>query len=96
LKNRGWKETDSELDWDIMWADRDWITTVMDYVHLAPNQRVNHFRNHYEVLVLVNRLRERTISSRTSKSTKGSWRRMVRWMKLLSKLFSILESTLFP
>lgn len=49
LRNRQWKETDSELEWDIMWADRDWITTVMDYVHLAPNQRVNHFRNHYEV-----------------------------------------------
>jgi len=49
MKAREWKETDSELDWDFYWADRDWIREVFDYVHLAPNQRVNHFRNHYEV-----------------------------------------------
>ena len=49
LRNREWKETDSELEWDIIWAERDWISEVFDHVHLAPHQKVNHFRNHYEV-----------------------------------------------
>jgi tubulin polyglutamylase TTLL9 len=49
MKKRDWKETDSDLEWDIIWADKDWIHDVMDYIHLAPNQRVNHFRNHYEL-----------------------------------------------
>eukprot|EP00742_Colponemidia_sp_Colp-10_P004175 GILJ01004454.1.p1 GENE.GILJ01004454.1~~GILJ01004454.1.p1 ORF type:complete len:476 (-),score=67.04 GILJ01004454.1:192-1619(-) len=49
LKRRGWKEVDSELDWDIFWADKEWIHDVMDYIHLQPHQRVNHFRNHYEL-----------------------------------------------
>lgn len=47
--NRGWKQTESELDWDIIWAERDWIREVFDYVHLAPHQKINHFRNHYEI-----------------------------------------------
>lgn len=49
LRNRKWKETDSELEWDIIWAERDWMREVFDHVHLAPKQKVNHFRNHYEV-----------------------------------------------
>ena len=48
MKKREWKETDNDLEWDIIWADKDWIHDVMDYIHLAPNQKVNHFRNHYE------------------------------------------------
>ena len=23
--SRGWKETDSETDWDLHWAERDWV-----------------------------------------------------------------------
>jgi hypothetical protein len=34
FKSRGWKETDSELDWDIFWADKEWIREVYDHVHL--------------------------------------------------------------
>ena len=49
MLQREWKETESELDWDVIWADRDWIREVFDYVHLAPHQKVSHFRNHYEV-----------------------------------------------
>eukprot|EP01006_Ploeotia_vitrea_P000478 TRINITY_DN10312_c0_g1_i1.p1 TRINITY_DN10312_c0_g1~~TRINITY_DN10312_c0_g1_i1.p1 ORF type:complete len:418 (+),score=41.95 TRINITY_DN10312_c0_g1_i1:44-1297(+) len=48
-KGRCWKETDSETDWDLHWADVHWIREVFDHVHLEDNQRVNHFRNHYEL-----------------------------------------------
>jgi len=50
LRRRGWKETDHELDWDIYWAEKEWIHEIMDHTHLNNNQRVNHFRNHYEVI----------------------------------------------
>lgn len=49
LKARGYRESDSELDWDIFWADKEWIHESFDHVHLQPNQKVNHFRNHYEL-----------------------------------------------
>mmetsp|Transcript_50752 Transcript_50752/g.162464 ORF Transcript_50752/g.162464 Transcript_50752/m.162464 type:complete len:141 (-) Transcript_50752:121-543(-) len=49
MKHRGWVETDSELDWDIFWADTGWMHDVFDHVRLADDQRVNHFRNHYEL-----------------------------------------------
>mmetsp|Transcript_36216 Transcript_36216/g.93399 ORF Transcript_36216/g.93399 Transcript_36216/m.93399 type:complete len:502 (-) Transcript_36216:21-1526(-) len=49
LKARGFKETEAELDWDLFWCDKEWIHEVFDRVHLQPHQRVNHFRNHYEL-----------------------------------------------
>lgn len=49
LMARGFKETDSELDWDLFWCDKEWIHEVFDRIHLQPHQRVNHFRNHYEL-----------------------------------------------
>jgi tubulin polyglutamylase TTLL9 len=49
FKRRGWTDTDSDLDWNIIWADKEWISKRMDYVHLSVNQHVNHFRNHYEL-----------------------------------------------
>lgn len=49
LKAHGYKETDSELDWDFFWCDKEWIHEVFDHIHLLPHQRVNHFRNHYEL-----------------------------------------------
>eukprot|EP00759_Apiculatamorpha_spiralis_P021741 PhF_6_TR26321/c0_g1_i1/m.37840/K16603/TTLL9; tubulin polyglutamylase TTLL9 len=48
-KSRGWREVDGELDWDIHWADVHWIRDVLDHVRLEDHQRVNHFRNHYEL-----------------------------------------------
>lgn len=36
-------------DWDFHWADVHWIFYIFDQIHLADHQRVNHFRNHYEV-----------------------------------------------
>lgn len=49
LKARGFRETDAELDWDIFWCDKEWIHDVFDHIHLQAHQRVNHFRNHYEL-----------------------------------------------
>ena len=49
LSARGWIETESELDWDIFWCEKDWIREVLDTVHLSPGQKVNHFRSHYEL-----------------------------------------------
>jgi hypothetical protein len=28
LRARGWKEADSDLDWDMIWADSSWIREV--------------------------------------------------------------------
>lgn len=44
LHAKGWKETDSETDWDFLWVERDWIRGVYDRIRLDDHQRVNHFR----------------------------------------------------
>ncbi|KAG0560721.1 hypothetical protein KC19_9G007800 [Ceratodon purpureus] len=49
LKNRGWTETESELDWDFFWSDVGWMYEFFDHIHLADHQRFNHFRNYYEL-----------------------------------------------
>lgn len=50
LRSRGWKEADvTDTDWHIFWADKDWIHDSLDKLHLDPHQRINHFRNHYEL-----------------------------------------------
>mmetsp|Transcript_35286 Transcript_35286/g.45277 ORF Transcript_35286/g.45277 Transcript_35286/m.45277 type:complete len:401 (+) Transcript_35286:88-1290(+) len=49
LKSRGWKETNSETNWDIHWADRDWVYDVFDSMHLESWQRLNHYRNGREL-----------------------------------------------
>jgi tubulin polyglutamylase TTLL9 len=32
-----------------MWFDREYVRDTLDDVHLESHQRVNHFRNHYEL-----------------------------------------------
>eukprot|EP00026_Physarum_polycephalum_P009361 Phypoly_transcript_09482.p1 GENE.Phypoly_transcript_09482~~Phypoly_transcript_09482.p1 ORF type:complete len:397 (+),score=44.91 Phypoly_transcript_09482:157-1347(+) len=49
LLERGWKETDSDTDWDFNWADKEWIREVYDAVHFKDHQRLNHYRNFYEI-----------------------------------------------
>jgi tubulin polyglutamylase TTLL9 len=45
LKNRdGWKETDSDSDFDFVWADIPWMRNKFDGLKLEEHQRVNHFR----------------------------------------------------
>lgn len=40
--------TDS-MDWDIVWSDRTWVAQNLDVMRLEEWQRVNHFRNNYEL-----------------------------------------------
>eukprot|EP00232_Nephroselmis_pyriformis_P002460 CAMPEP_0182908730 /NCGR_PEP_ID=MMETSP0034_2-20130328/35368_1 /TAXON_ID=156128 /ORGANISM="Nephroselmis pyriformis, Strain CCMP717" /LENGTH=377 /DNA_ID=CAMNT_0025044927 /DNA_START=138 /DNA_END=1268 /DNA_ORIENTATION=+ len=53
MKHRGWKETDTELEWDFFYADVGWIHENMRYgnegLRLSEHQRVNHFPNHIEL-----------------------------------------------
>ena len=49
LRARGWKEVESETDWDVAWIDKDWLRENFDSMHLDEHQRINHFRNHYEL-----------------------------------------------
>ena len=36
-------------DFDFVWADKQWMADHFDGLRLQDNQRVNHFRNHYEL-----------------------------------------------
>ncbi|CAD2222248.1 Tubulin-tyrosine ligase family, putative [Angomonas deanei] len=49
MRSRGWLETDSDLDWDYSWMDVGWIRENYDHVRLDDHQRLNHYRNHYEL-----------------------------------------------
>jgi len=49
FRARGWRETESETDWDVAWVDTGWIRENFDSMHLEEHQRLNHFRNHYEL-----------------------------------------------
>ena len=47
LRARGFKEVDSETDWDVAWVETAWLRENFDGQHLEDHQRINHFRNHY-------------------------------------------------
>jgi len=50
MKARGWKETESDdNDWDVCWADREWVYEMFDTMRLDSWQRLNHFRNGREL-----------------------------------------------
>lgn len=49
LRSRGWKETDSETEWDFHWADVGWIRDVAPHIRLEENQKICHFKNHIEL-----------------------------------------------
>ena len=49
LRARGWKEVETETDWDVAWIDTGWLRENFDGMHLEDHQRINHFRNHYEL-----------------------------------------------
>ena len=48
MLKRGWRETEGD-EWDIHWAERDWINEHFDTMHLNAWQKVNHFRNDREL-----------------------------------------------
>ena len=39
----------SDEDWDLHWADTGWVHEYYDRLRLDEHQRLNHFRNHYEL-----------------------------------------------
>ena len=50
LRSRSWQEVkDPEGEWDFYWCDVAWMREHFDHCYLDENQRVNHFRNHYEI-----------------------------------------------
>jgi tubulin polyglutamylase TTLL9 len=48
LKRKGYKEVEGD-DWDILWVEREVIYEVLNQSHLQNHQKVNHFRNHFEL-----------------------------------------------
>jgi len=70
MRDRGWKETDSEASWDVLWGDREWVYEIFDTMRLE-NQRVNHFRNGRELcrkdLLVKNLKRKKRALERESK-----------------------------
>ena len=49
LRARGWREVETDTDWDVAWIDTGWLRENYDVMHLEDHQRINHFRNHYEL-----------------------------------------------
>ena len=49
LSARGWEEVEDEKTWDFVWADREWVYSAFDKMHLDQWQRLNHFRNGREL-----------------------------------------------
>ncbi|KAI9184597.1 putative tubulin polyglutamylase ttll9 [Blastocladiella emersonii ATCC 22665] len=49
MRDRGWKETESETEWDFFWCDIHWLHEFYDGLYLREDQRINHFKNHYEL-----------------------------------------------
>ncbi|EGR31891.1 tubulin-tyrosine ligase family protein, putative [Ichthyophthirius multifiliis] len=48
MKKRQWKEGDND-EWDINWTEKEFIVEVLEHLNLLNQQKVNHFRNHYEL-----------------------------------------------
>ena len=42
---------DNDGEWDIAWVEKEAIHDLFDRYHLTPTQKVNHFRNHFEVFL---------------------------------------------
>eukprot|EP01029_Cantina_marsupialis_P007224 TRINITY_DN1799_c0_g2_i1.p1 TRINITY_DN1799_c0_g2~~TRINITY_DN1799_c0_g2_i1.p1 ORF type:complete len:414 (+),score=111.55 TRINITY_DN1799_c0_g2_i1:66-1307(+) len=76
LAQPGWKETESDTDWDFNWADTAWIREFLDHMHLDEHQRINHFRNFRELtrkdLLVKNVKRMRKQLARSGNSSEAS------------------------
>ena len=49
VRSRGWQDVKEEGDWDFYWCDVAWMREHFDHCYMEEHQRVNHFRNHYEL-----------------------------------------------
>lgn len=45
----GWHEVLSDGEWDFFWCDREWLKDNYSGLYLHENQKMLHFRNHYEL-----------------------------------------------
>lgn len=66
------------MDWDIFWANKEWIRSIYDKIHLESHQRVNHFRNFYELTrkdLLVKNLKraKRSLAKKGREDESGAW-----------------------
>lgn len=48
MKKRGYKQTEGD-DWDIFWSEKDNIQDLYEGRRLLPNQKLNHFKNYFEI-----------------------------------------------
>ena len=74
--NFGWTESHSETDWDIFWTNKEWIRMIYDKIHLDHTQKVNHFRNFYELTrkdLLVKNLKrsKRSLMAKKGRESEG-------------------------
>lgn len=54
-------------DFDLFWADRGWMREYFDQCFMEDHVRINHFRNHYEVSIMV----QKKLENRVGKE--GQW-----------------------
>lgn len=48
MKRRGYRQTDGD-DWDLCWSEKDGIADLYETKRLLPHQKINHFRNYFEI-----------------------------------------------
>ncbi|KAL0591959.1 hypothetical protein ABG067_000612 [Albugo candida] len=73
MLRRGWKEAGTEASvWDFYWADREYVYELLDRAHLTPGQRVNHFRNGREDLLIKNLKRAKRLAEKRVKANDPS------------------------
>jgi len=73
LKQRpGWVKVEEGEDWDFYWCDVSWLRENFDSSFLGENQKICHFRNHFELtrknLIVKNLKRLKKQLERESKS----------------------------
>ena len=65
----------SDTEWDFNWADKEWMRENFDGMRLEEHQRVNHYRNYYELcrkdLLIKNLKRMRKTIERDDQKVNG-------------------------
>lgn len=47
FERKGYERTEAD-DWDIIWSEKEYINELYER-RLQPHQKINHFRNYYEL-----------------------------------------------
>ena len=76
FRERGWAESTDEVEWDVHWTSKEWTKGVLPKIHLLPHQRINHFRNYYELtrkdLLIKNLKRQRNGLLRAGRTSEAA------------------------